>query len=256
MEKSDESVEVRGRNVEEAIAKGLAELGLTREEVNIEILSRGSRGLLGLGAEEARVRLTPISRRPAPAEAPKEPAMEKPGVSLRIEKEEQKEPAISASREEAQSIACEVLAGLLKHMGVEAEIVPREPTRAMLEGNAPPPIVLDIRGNDLEVLIGRRGETLGALQYLVRLIVNHRTHRWVNIIVDVQGYRARREQQLQRLAERMAERVVATRRPVTLEAMPPYERRIVHLALRDHPEVTTHSIGEGDSRKVMIHLRQ
>jgi spoIIIJ-associated protein len=125
----------------------------------------------------------------------------------------------------------------------------------MIDGNNPPPILLDIQGEDLGVLIGRRGETLGALQYLVRLMVNRQTRRWVNIVVDVEGYKERRERQLKALAERMAERVVASQKSVVLEAMPPYERRIIHLTLRDHPTVTTHSIGEGDSRKVMLVLK-
>ena len=120
-------------------------------------------------------------------------------------------------------------------MSIQATVVIKQATGLMVEETHPPPIVLDIEGDDLGVLIGRRGETLGALQYLVRLIVNRQTRRWVNIVVDVEGYKERRERQLRQLAERMAERVVATQRPVMLEAMPPYERRIVHLALRSTP---------------------
>jgi spoIIIJ-associated protein len=107
----------------------------------------------------------------------------------------------------------------------------------------------------LGVLIGRRGETLGALQYLTRLIVSSQAHRGVNLVVDVEGYKARREQQLRQLALRMAERVASTRKPIALEPMPPYERRIVHLTLRDHPVVTTESVGRDEDRKVTIILR-
>jgi spoIIIJ-associated protein len=118
-----------------------------------------------------------------------------------------------------------------------------------------PPLVLDIRGDDLGVLIGRRGETLSALQYLTRLIVSSQAHRGVNLVVDVESYKARREQQLRQLALRMAERVASTRKPIALEPMPAYERRIVHLTLRDHPVVTTESVGRDEDRKVTIILR-
>jgi spoIIIJ-associated protein len=112
--------------------------------------------------------------------------------------------------------------------------------------------VLNIEGEDLGILIGRRGETLAAIQYLLRLMVNHRMRRWVNLVVDVEGYKSRREEQLRSLALRMADRVAKSGRAVALEAMPPAERRIVHITLRDHPDVTTQSVGEGDHRKVTI----
>ena len=258
MERRGESVEVRGKTVEEAIAAGLAQLGLSRDQVEVEILSHGSRGLLGIGAEDARVRLTPRVEA-APAETQEQVLSEEYWEGPEEEGEEAraevtKAPALSPK--EVERIARDALQGILQRMAIQARIVSKPPTEFMLEGDNPPPVVLDIQGRDLGVLIGRRGETLGALQFLVRLIVNHRTRRRYNIVIDVQGYKERREQQLRRLAERMAEQVVATRRSVVLEAMPPYERRIVHLALRNHPKVTTHSIGEGDNRKVMIHLRQ
>jgi spoIIIJ-associated protein len=257
MERRGESVEVRGKTVEEAIAAGLAQLGLSRDQVEVEILSHGSRGLLGIGAEDARVRLTPRVEA-APAETQEQVLSEEywegPEEGEEARAEVTKAPALSPK--EVERIARDALQGILQRMAIQARIVSKPPTEFMLEGDNPPPVVLDIQGRDLGVLIGRRGETLGALQFLVRLIVNHRTRRWYNIVIDVQGYKERREQQLRRLAERMAEQVVATRRSVVLEAMPPYERRIVHLALRNHPKVTTHSIGEGDNRKVMIHLRQ
>jgi spoIIIJ-associated protein len=101
-------------------------------------------------------------------------------------------------------------------------------------------------------LIGRRGETLRDLEYLTRLLVVQKTDQQSRFVVDVEGYRTRRERVLRELAKRMAERVEVSRQPITLEAMPPNERRIVHLALRDHPSVRTNSIGEGDHRRVMI----
>ncbi len=136
-------------------------------------------------------------------------------------------------------------------MGVKASVQTTE-YRGVLDEGQDAPLVLNIEGEDLGILIGRRAETLSSIQYLTRLMVNHRLHRWVNVIVDVEGYRARREEQLARLANRMADRAVSTGKPVMLEAMPPNERRIVHITLRDNPLVTTESVGEGDHRKVTI----
>jgi len=232
MEKGKEgqrSVEARGKNVEEAIAHGLAELGKTRDEVEIEILSQGSRGLFGIGAEEARVRIRVIE----------------PQVMEAIEK-----PVAPPPERDFQQIAKGVLEELLVKMGIKASVVVRQ--KVEVGEGEPPPVVLDIVGEDLGILIGRRGETLAALQYMTRLIVSRKMHRWYPLVVDVEQYKIRRERSLRRLAQRMAERVSFSRQPVALEAMPAYERRIVHLALRNHPTVTTKSVGEGEQRKVTI----
>jgi spoIIIJ-associated protein len=114
------------------------------------------------------------------------------------------------------------------------------------------PILLDVRGDDLGMLIGRKGETLAALQYMVRLILSKQFEEGVDVIVDVEGHKRRREEQLRRMARRVAEQAAQRRRTMTLEPMPPAERRIVHLELRDHPEVRTESVGEGAQRKVTI----
>jgi spoIIIJ-associated protein len=118
------------------------------------------------------------------------------------------------------------------------------------------PIVLDITGDDLGILIGRRGETLSALQLITNLIAGRRTKEWARIVVDVEGYRLRREEALRNLAARMAERVRFSRTPFTLEAMPPNERRIIHLALKENAYVATESHGEGDDRKVTLSPRR
>jgi spoIIIJ-associated protein len=276
--------EFRGKSVEEATEIGLAALGLKRSQVEIEILSRGSRGLLGFGAEDARVRITrippaeketPAPRRetPAPkpeAAAPKQPKPAKPAPPPSAEKPaapskpapsesrpaalaatEAAEPAVKPDDQDAGAIAAELLQGMLDRMELRARVQVVE-YRGVLDDDQDPPVMLNIEGEDLGILIGRRAETLAALQYLTRLMVNHRAHRWVNLVVDVEGYKARREEQLVRLAERMAERVVSTGRAVALEAMPPRERRIIHITLRNHAQVTTQSIGEGDQRKVTI----
>ena len=209
------SVEASGNNIEEATEKALAELGASREEVEIQILSQGGRRLLGLGTQQARVRVT--LRPPEP-------------------------------QEEVALVAKEVLESLLGGMGIEARVS----LRLLDSPEGSNPIALDITGQNLGILIGRRGETLRALQYITRLIVNRRLHQWAEIIVDVEGYKKRRESSLTQLARRMADRAILLRQAVSLEPMPPHERRIIHLALRDHEKVTTESAGEGDSRKVVI----
>lgn len=213
------SVEASGKTIEEATEKALAQLGAGREGVEIQILSQGGRRLLGLGTQEARVRVT--LRPPEP-------------------------------EEEVTLVAKEVLERLLAGMGIEARVRLRPPD--LPEG--PNPIVLDITGENLGILIGRRGETLLALQYITRLIVNRRLHQWAEIIVDVEGYKKRRESSLTQLARRMADRATLLGQAVSLEPMPAHERRIIHLALRDHEKVTTESVGEDDRRKVVIFPRE
>jgi spoIIIJ-associated protein len=225
------SVEVTGRSVDEAIEKALQELDVDRDQIETEVLNEGSRGLLGLGAEDARVRVTFVGPGEAPTDAVA--AAEFPPES-----------------EEVGEIALEVLRDLLEHMGIEATVVLRE-----AEEDKGLPVVLDVQGDDLGILIGRQGETLRDLQYVTRLIISRKLQRWVNVLVDVGGYKRRRERILTELAERMAQRAVSERRPVTLEPMPAHERRIVHIALRDHRLVTTESTGEGRRRKVVILLR-
>ena len=158
--------------------------------------------------------------------------------------------------EEIMPLGQQVLQEMLDRLKIKGAVTARraeaQDERDEQEG---PPIVLDIRGDDLGVLIGRRGETLSALQYLTRVIVSGKAARNVNLVVDVEGYKARREQQLRQLAQRMAERVAATRKPIALEPMPPHERRVIHLTLRDHPDVTTESVGRDEERKVTIILK-
>lgn len=258
-------IESSGSNVEEAIAAGLAELGVAREDVQVELLDEGSRGLLGIGARPARVRLTveltaAAEEKELPPPAPKPTPVVEAEAAVRRAHDavsvEEPPAGLDKDKNELQSvapIACQTLEELLGKMEV----------RARVESYVRPPqdeedyakLVLNVQGRDLGVLIGRRGETLNALQYLTRLIVGREVERRVNIIVDVEGYRVRRERSLQKLARRMAERAVATGRRQVLEPMSPAERRIVHVALRHHPDVTTESVGQGENRKVTIFLR-
>ena len=138
--------------------------------------------------------------------------------------------------------AKEVMEALLARMGIDAT-VPQVDTD---------PITLNVEGDDLGVLIGRRGQTLASLQYIVRIIVAHKKQAWLPVVIDVDGYKHRRYQALQSLAYRMAEQVKTKKIPFSLEPMPAYERRIIHLALADHPDVATQSIGQDEARKVVI----
>ena len=235
MTKTEQSVEVTGSNVDAAIAAGLARLGIDRETAEIEVLDGGSRGVLGLGARDARVRLTPklkAAPRPAPA-APVEP-----------------EELAVMEKDEAE-VSRGVLLELLAFLGVsKAQVDVRRAEPA--PGEQEPPLILDVYGPNVNALVGYRGETLAALQHITRLIVGREMAGRVHLVVDVDGFKAQREKTLRSLAQRMAKQAERTGRTVVLEPMPPNERRIIHLTLRDDPHVTTQSTGEGDRRKVTI----
>ncbi len=216
-----EDLEISAKTVEEAIQLALEQLGVGQEEVEVTVVKEGKPGILGLGGEEAVVRVKPLVLTP------------------------KKESDIA---ETAKS----VLGSLLTLMGVAGSIVSQAQPIVEGEQEATSSVALNIKSDDSGILIGRRGQTLSCLQYIVRLIVGHRTKAWVPIIIDVEGYKQRRYQALQTFAQHMAEQVKAKGEPLTLEPMPAYERRIIHLALADHPDVTTQSVGLGEARKVVI----
>jgi spoIIIJ-associated protein len=283
--------EFSGRSVDEAIAEGLAKLGIRSDQAEIEVLSRGSRGIFGLGSEPARVRITRRAAQAAksatppnqpstpaasatpeivPPPAPSSPVLpvassaQPPAESARPRlsnllddegddyEEDELVPAQPVSEEELSAMAADLLRQLVRNMGFDAKV-----TAAWHEAddNGERYLLLDIHGHDVSPLIGRRGETLASIQYLVRLMINQRIKRWKNIVVDVEQYKERRVNQLTQLAKRMADQVTHSGRAVSLEPMPANERRIVHLALRDHPSVYTQSSGEGERRKVHIVAR-
>ncbi len=231
------SLEITGPSVEEALAKGAAELGLPEEALEVEVLDEGGKGLFGLGTRPARVRLTLRPSRPA---APAPAATMTPAVPEAAP--EDAEQALAATRE--------TIAELLERMGIRASVEAHWGEAS--EPGGIQPLLADIRGDDLSILVGRRGETLAALQYITRLIVGKEIGRPVPVVIDVEGYRARRERQLRQLARRMADQAVEAGRTMTLEPMPANERRIIHLELREHPGVVTESVGEGEHRKVTI----
>jgi len=161
---------------------------------------------------------------------------------------------VPVSRQESDiaETAKGVLEKLLALMGVAGSVVPQAQPFVDEEQEATASAAFNIEGEDPGILIGRRGQTLACLQYIVRLMVGHQTETWVPIFIDVEGYKQRRYQGLQLLARHMAEQVQAKEAPFTLEPMSAYERRIVHLTLADHPDVITESIGQGEARRVVI----
>jgi spoIIIJ-associated protein len=206
-------LEVIAPDVDEAMARALFELGVERDEVDVEVLDEGSLG----ENRQARVR---VAIRPAQPE------------------------------DETLATARKALQALLEKMRMRGRV-----TASWGEAADPDeerPILLDVQGDDLGALIGHKGETLAALQTVTRLIVGKQLTQNVNVVVDVEGYKSRREQQLKQLARRMADQAVQRGRTLSFEPMPANERRIIHLALRDHPDVTTESVGEGHARKVTV----
>jgi spoIIIJ-associated protein len=232
------------------VQQALQRLGLSLDEVEVEVIKQGSRGLLGLLSEEALVRVTPMSH--AESDAQLRQLDKAPEPENQAEEPESEAPELE-EREEDQVAqqGAEALQKLLYYMGVPGR-VSKEPMPLKSQGGAPSTL-LNISGDDLGLLIGRRGETLRDLQFLTSLIVSRNSQRWPGLSVDVEHYKARREKSLIELARRMADRVRTTRQPVPLEPMPPFERRIVHLALRDDPDVRTESMGLDEKRKVVIY---
>jgi len=215
------SLEISAPTVEAAIQKALEQLSVSREKAEVTVIKEGKSGILGLGAEEAVVRVR----------------------SLVMEPEE---------RNEIVEVAREALENLLVRLGVEASAVPEAEPPLEQGTDASEVITINVTGDDLGILIGRRGQTLAALQHVVRLIVAHQMKARVPIVIDVEGYKQRRYSALQALAWRMAEQVKERKRQFALEPMPAYERRIIHLTLADDPDVTTESTGVGEVRKVVI----
>jgi spoIIIJ-associated protein len=236
--------------VEEAISEGLAELGMDREGVEVEVLDEGSRGLLGIGGRQARVRLM-VKPLPsgAEAEAEKAEALSAAAPVQPVEGGEVTEADFSVLDDNLLFISRQTVAELLEKMKVQARV---EVHYGEADEEGQRPVLVDVRGDDLGVLIGRRAEILNALQYIVNLIVSKQVEHWVQVVVDVEGYRARRERQLRQMARRMADQAIKTGRRQVLEPMTAAERRLVHLELRDHPSVITQSIGEEPARKVTI----
>ena len=252
------TLEIIAPTVEEAISQGLAQLGLTADAVSVEVLDAGNKGLFGLGRHQVRVRLTvnpppgtvPVSEvKEIQTEQPV-PKKEAKSVVQTQDKPAPVQPAESQLEHDPLLDHTETVVSKLLHLlNLEAQVSAHYGAPGRDERRN---INVDIRGNDLSVLIGRRSETLSAFQYIASLIIGKETEQFVQLTVDVEGYRDRREKQLVQMAKRMAEQVAKSGRRQTLEPMPSDERRIIHIALREHPDVTTESTGDDPYRKVTI----
>ncbi len=316
------SREFTGKSVELAIEEGLRQLGLDESQVTIEVLSKGSRGILGIGSEAARVRITvaepvskpdsdPVAEVPVvEASAIETPAVDAPAVnapvteaakesnpieSLLTSAVEMVEDVVEEITEEVQeffgsdddsddddsddddsddddqddndqdeagdegddegdddieleALAKDLLSEMLSLMQLQAQVVTSWETSEDEHAT----LVLDIQGRDLGMLIGRHGTTLASIQYLLRLMINQRLKKWPSIVVDVEQYKANRKARLNQMAQRLAEQVMDSGQAIAMEPMPAADRRLIHLALRDHPSVYTRSTGDDERRKVQI----
>jgi spoIIIJ-associated protein len=290
-----ESVEASGKSIEDAILQALVRLGRNRDEVEIAVLQEPSRGSRGMGAREARVRVRVKPSRgavqpspAAPVGADEEDAEDLAGdydaETFAFDGEDQPldlygyaEPQDAPFAEPVEpleiptaalrdllpedasieEIAVAALEAILAHMGMPALVEVVEPTSE--ETAEEEPLTLNIRTQSeqaLSLLIGRRGETLSALQLLVNLIVAKQTGHHERIVVDAEGYRLRREDNLRSMALRIAAQVRRSGHPIVLEAMPPNERRIIHMTLAETDDIATESTGEGDQRRVVVSMKK
>ena len=273
------SVEIQAYSVEEAVRLALEQLNLNESQVDIEILSdagpdEGDEALVRVTAKGMASQPTPRGsrgsggrtpqgqgggrerRQPGPRRVPGDRPSQRGAPSQRARATAPRTRDADRADEAEEVIAKEIVRELLEQMGVEADVVAVDnPSTMPLDDEDPPTIFIDVLGHDLGMLIGRRGDHLSQLQYLVNLIANRRLDSWTRVVIDVEGYRTRREESLVGLAERVGRQVARSRRPIVLEPMPPNERRIVHLTLRNNPDVATESTGEGNMRRVTVHPR-
>lgn len=252
-------IEIEGDTVDQALFKGLEELKLTVDEVEMEVLDYGKKGFMGIGSKPAKIKLTEREEAVVPDFVlNKDKKTEKP----HRERSERKNSRPSRS-EETQDVpqgeyfpegtvfveneVTEFLKGLMEHIGVEGEVKATDTENGLL---------VNIEGNSMGVLIGRRGETLDAVQYLASLVYNKDKDEYRRVTVDTENYRKKRENTLIRLAKKKAGQAVRTGRKVTLEPMSPFERRIIHYALQDDESVVTFSEGEEPNRHIVIDLKK
>lgn len=211
-------IEMSARTVDEAVELALKELDADRSDVEIDVVNPGKSGVLGIGSQDAVVRVAIFEDAPPPAD-----------------------------EDEILDLAAETIESLIGHMGVDVELSASRTRGDEFDGPS-----FDIEGEDAGLLIGRRGETLKSLQFLARYIVSRRLDERVSLMIDVEGYQERRHAALRNMARRVASRVSDTGRAIALEPMPAYERRIVHVALSDYRGVTTESEGMGMERQVVV----
>ena len=228
------SVDIQARSRDEALRLALEQLGAQAEDVTVEVLAEIENDFYGDGEVLLRV-----SRKGA------QPRQSQPTAPRQVVSDD--------ALEEFEQLAKDIIIELLDMMAVEADVMAVDNPSVMPVGaDDPPTVFIDIMGRDLGLLIGRRGDNLSQFQYLANLLLNRQTDDWVRVIVDVEGYRVRREESLIGLAERVGRQVARHRRAISLEPMPPNERRIVHLTLQNQPDVSTESSGEEPQRRVTV----
>ena len=253
------SIEATGKTIELAIQAGLEQLRLDRDSVSVEVLAQPRSGFFGIGASPAKVSLTYEVPDPIPEKAPEpvkpapRPKQERPAPqpkqveprAERTEKPKPEKPVPAPAAEGTTEARIEAfMKGLLEHMGSDA--VPSA-TKVSEDTYA-----VELIGNGLGMLIGRRGDTLDAIQHITNYAVNHGQGKRVRINVDAENYRKKREESLVKLAEKVAGKVVKNRRNITLEPMNAYERHVIHAALQDYPDVTTYSTGTEPGRRIVV----
>lgn len=251
-----EYVEKWGNTEEEAIELALVDLKLSREDVIIEVLEESNKGFLGIGKKLAKVRVSKKNDskiKEAAKEIKEEIKAEvKTDAKVKEISKEKKEKVVSKELNvqeigtEVETPALDFLKDMIDKMGIDVEVSARE--------NQDGEIHIDINGKDSACVIGKRGQTLDAIQYLTRVVVNRDEENYTKIVVDAGEYRAKREATLAKLAKRLADKVIRTGKPVKLEPMSPYERKIIHSALQNHKKVTTRSEGKEPYRRVVIQL--
>ena len=260
----DGSIRVSAKTVDDAITEALIQLGVTSDRLEYEVIEKGSSGFLGIGMKQAVIE---ARRKPEPVAEVKEETIPVEEVKPSVVKEQVSEPVQEKQEEKAEEeparkkatelaeVSDEAIKAVeaflndtLKAMDMDVEIVSEVDSEGALSA--------EMKGSNMGILIGKRGQTLDALQYLANRVANKHQDGYVRVKLDTENYRARREETLRHLAKNIAFKVKRTRRAVSLEPMNPYERRIIHAALQSDPHVTTHSEGEEPYRKVVVTLKR
>ena len=264
-----------GKDIEEAVSLALIDLKVSRDEVEVTVLEEPTKGFLGLGAKLAKVRVDKIKKeepKPQPAKAPEKKINEKktfekksqPKKKEKANKPKEKKEQEKKAEEKPRNIvlddvdvkdltvveeheALTFLKDITEKMGLDLDFSARVGEDL---------VYIEMNGKDSRTVIGKRGQTLDAIQYLASLVVNRDSEKYTKVVVDAENYRAKRERTLEQLANRLAAKVIKTRKHVRLEPMNPYERKVIHATLQKNPNITTRSEGEEPYRRVVIELKK
>lgn len=247
-----------GTSIEEAVKLALDDLGIAEEDAQVTVLEQPSKGFFGLGSKLAKVRVEKKAeeKEPEPAEEPAQADIKiadtKPQIEKKKEEVKEETPHVEIIKPEenleplTDHVAIDFLKEIMEKMNLTLDITARKGEHS---------IYLDIKGKDAGTIIGKRGQTLDAVQYLTSLVVNKDTDKYVRVVVDAENYRSKREKTLQQLADRLAGKVIKNKRSVRLEPMNPYERKVIHATLQSNSKVTTRSEGDEPYRRVIIELK-